>query len=133
MFPFFSAVGADIVVSVMDFYNLLFFTVLISGLIFTFPPFFVLLVKYNIANTRYLRNNRKYLYLVILVIALIVSPGGSPQGNILLFLPMVVLFEISIFFGKRYEKKIYRYQCKFCESPMKTDNTFCPACKKAQV
>ena len=62
MFPFFSAVGSELVVSIMDFYNVLFLTTLVTGLIFTFPVFLVLLVKYGIVGTNLLARNRRYLY-----------------------------------------------------------------------
>ena len=142
MFPFFTAVGAELIISIMDFYNLLFFTTVLTGLIFTFPAFFVLLVKYGVIGTDIFRRNRKYLYIVLLVLAMIVSPGSSPQGNVLLFVPMLILFELALFFARRYEEKgkVRRIRwfwkgpsCKYCGADLSTNSTFCPKCGKSQV
>lgn len=142
MFPFFTAVGAETVIALNDFYSLLFFTTLLSGLIFTFPPFLVLLVKYGIIGTDNLRNNRRYLYGILLILTLLFSPGGSPQENFLLFFPMLILFEIGLFFARRYEKagKVRQRKwfwqgenCKFCDAKIPSKSKFCPECKKSQV
>ncbi len=140
MFPFFTAVGAELWFSIMDFYNILFFTIIAMGLIFTIPVFFVLLVKFGVLHTSMFRRNRKYLYLGLLIAAMFISPGASPQGNLLLFLPLVALFEISLFFGKRYEKKGEIRQieifadpkCRFCQIQLQPATKFCPRCGRSQ-
>lgn len=140
MYPFFAAVGAELIFSIMDFYNILFFTIISMGLVFTLPVFFVLLVKYGIIHTDIFRKNRKYLYAGLVVLAMFISPGASPQGNLFLFLPLIVLLEISLFLGKRYEKQGNVHQigffsnpkCRFCKSDLVTNSTFCPACRRSQ-
>jgi len=142
MFPFFTAVGAEKIIALNDFYSLLFFTTLLSGFIFTFPPFLVLLVKYGIIGTDNLRNNRRYIYGILLILTLLFSPGGSQQENFLLFFPMLILFEIGLFFARRYEKagKVRQRKwfwqgenCKFCDAKIPSSSRFCPECKKSQV
>ncbi len=142
MFPFFSAVGAELWFSIMDFYNVLFLTVIAAGLIFTIPAFFVLLVKYGVIKTAPFTKHRKYLYLGMVILAMFISPGASPQGDLFLFIPLVVLFEASIFLGKRYEKagrvrhiSLFSTEpkCKYCGSEMPSNSTFCSQCQKAQV
>ncbi len=93
MFPFFSAVGAELMFSIIDFYNLFFFTIVISGFIFTIPPFFVLLVKFNIIKTSMFKNKRKWIYIGMGIAALFISPGATPQGDLVLFLALAGLFE----------------------------------------
>jgi len=110
MFPFFTVVGAELVFSIMDFYSLLFLTVVSTAAIFTFPAFFVLLVKLGIIHTDTFRQNRKYLYIGLIGLAMLISPGSSPLGNLFLFVPMAILFEIGLFFGKRHEKKKTKHQ-----------------------
>ena len=141
LFPFFTAVGAEPIISIMDFYNILFMTTIATGLIFTFPAFFVLLVKFGIIGTGIFRRNRRYLYLGLLILAMAISPGSSPQGNALLFIPMVLLFELGLLVARRYEKKgnVRRIQpfwqvpkCKFCGAVIASDSTFCKKCGRAQ-
>ena len=142
MFPFFSAVGAEMVISVMDFYTLIFIMTLITGLTFTFPAFFVLLVKYGIVGTDIFKRNRRYVYAAFFIIAMILTPdGGFPLGNLMIWIPMVLLMEIGILFAHRYEKKgeVCRVSwlsrgasCKFCRAAISADTTFCPDCGKSQ-
>jgi len=142
MFPFFSAVGAELVISVMDFYNLLFIITLVTGLTFTFPVFFVLLVKYGIVSTGIFTRNRTYLYAGLFILTMILTPdGGFPLGNLMMWAPMVLLMEIGIFFARRYEKKgeVRRFRwfperptCKFCGAEIDEQAIFCPKCDRSQ-
>jgi sec-independent protein translocase protein TatC len=141
MLPFFVAVGAEPIISIMDFYNLVLVTTILTGAMFTFPVFFVLLVKYGIIGTQMLTKNRKYLYVGLFIITALVTPDGGPLADIILFIPIVLLVEAGIFFARRYEKKgeirhprWFREEakCKFCGKTILTGTTFCPHCGKAQ-
>jgi sec-independent protein translocase protein TatC len=144
MFPFFSAVGAAMMFSIMDFYNILFFTIIVSGLIFTIPAFFVLLVKFGVINTNMFRNKRKYIYAGLVVAALFISPGATPQGDLVLFIALALLVEASLLIGRRYEGKtnvdiqkpatlklFSNPTCKFCQKEVESDASFCPTCKRS--
>lgn len=139
MFPFFSAVGAELMFSIMDFYNLLFFTIIISGFIFTIPPFFVMLVKFNIIKPSMFRNKRKWIYLGMGVAALFISPGATPQGDLVLFLALAGLFEASMLAARRYESNnsspsmLMAFlspprKCMFCQSEIDESTVFCSKC-----
>jgi len=142
MFPFFQALGAEFVISIMDFYTILFVMTLVTGLTFTFPAFFVLLVKYGIVGTDIVRRNRRYVYAAFFIIAMILTPdGGFPLGNLMIWTPMVLLMEIGILFARRYEKggEVRRVSwlpkrpsCKYCGAAISVGTTFCPKCGKAQ-
>jgi sec-independent protein translocase protein TatC len=146
MFPFFYAVGAELMLSLMDFYTMLFFTIIISGFLFTIPAFFLLLVKFNVINTAMFKRKRKWIYLGILVVALFVSPSASPQGDLILGIALAVLFEASIFAGKIIEHRKKNNSepklaswfsssptiCNFCNSKADSSKTvFCPNCKRS--
>ncbi len=77
--------------------------VLITGLLFTFPVFFVLLVQLGLLKTEWFSKQRKIIYVILLVIIAMLTPDPSPIDTILLYVPTVLLFEISIFIGKRIE------------------------------
>jgi sec-independent protein translocase protein TatC len=142
MFPFFTAVGAEMVISIMDFYTILFVTTIITGLAFTFPVYFVLLVKYGIVSTGIFTKNRRYIYAAFFIITMILTPdGGFPLGNLMIWIPMVLLMEIGILFARRYERKggVRRVSwlsrgasCKFCGASISADAAFCPQCGKSQ-
>jgi sec-independent protein translocase protein TatC len=139
MFPFFTAVGAEMVFSIMDFYNLLFFTIIVSGLIFTIPAFFVLLVKFGVIRTSMFSRKRKWIYLGIVILAMLISPGATPQGNLFLFVALMGLFEISMLIGRRFEHRTVLPQfslfpkqtCRFCDKEVDDKSSFCPNCNKS--
>jgi sec-independent protein translocase protein TatC len=86
------------------FFSLIGFTLLLCGLIFTLPTYIVLLVKANILKTESLTKNRKYLYGVLLILIAIVDPEPGLVTEGLIFIPLVILTEISIIIAKRIEK-----------------------------
>jgi sec-independent protein translocase protein TatC len=139
--PFFSIVGAEMVISVMDFYTMVFAVTLITGLMFTIPVFLILFVKYGIIGTKTLRKYRKYWYLIWFAITALITPDGGPIGDLILFIPTVMLLEAGILIARRYEKKgeIRRSRwfteeatCKFCGKIIPPDTAFCPYCGKSQ-
>ena len=105
MLPFFRLTGAVPIIYVMDFYSLVFVTTLTSGFSFTSPVFFVLLVRFGIVKTSYITTRRRYIYAALYIITAIVTPDGGPIADIALFVPMAILLELAVFFGKRYEEK----------------------------
>jgi len=141
MLPFFSAVGAEMVISIMDFYSLVLVTTLANGLFFTFPVFLVLLVKYGVFGTTVVTKNRKYVYTALLILTFLITPDGGHIGNFMLFAPMILLLEAGVVFARRYEKKseVRRPRwlrqgpkCKFCGETLKADVVFCSKCGRSQ-
>lgn len=143
-FPFFDAVNAVKLFPIMDFYNIVFLTIIVSGVLFTIPVFFVLLVKFNIVHTRMVTGKRKYIYAGLGVAAMFISPGATPAGDLYLFIALALLFEVSVIVGKRMEhrnelgtqsflqmKLFPSPTCRFCKSPTETNATFCPQCKRS--
>jgi len=147
MIPFFGITGALPIIHVIDFYNLVFITTLVSGFSFTMPVFFVLLVRFGILKTSSVTTRRKYVYAALYIVCAIVTPDGGPIADIALFVPMAILLEIAVFFGKRYEKagglrplvtekrpekRVY-LKCKFCGALLTSIDFFCPTCGKSRI
>jgi sec-independent protein translocase protein TatC len=143
-FPFYAAVGAVKMFPIMDFYSIFFTTIIISGLLFTIPVFFTLLVKFKIVKTKSITKNRKYIYAGLAIAAMLISPGATPLGDLYLFLALAVIFEASIFAGKRFEHKAPQISqpfiqktlfstpvCKYCNSLTVDNSSFCPQCKRS--
>jgi sec-independent protein translocase protein TatC len=138
--PFYNAVNAVELFPIMDFYNTVFFTVIISGILFMIPAFFVLLVKFGILHTKTVTKQRKYIYAGLAIAAMLISPGATPIGDLYLFLALLVLVEVSVFVGKRYEHKLGTANaqsllskwfsptksCKFCHSQIQEKPTLLP-------
>jgi sec-independent protein translocase protein TatC len=145
MIPFFTLTGSLPIINVMDFYNLVFITTLVSGFSFTMPVFFVLLVRFGIIKTSSVTTRRRYVYAALYIVTAIVTPDGGPIADIALFVPMAILLELAVFFGKRYEKdhqgggmmreasqKPVYTKCRFCGNLLATE-VFCPACGKSRL
>ena len=136
--------GALPIIHVIDFYNLVFITTLVSGFSFTMPVFFVLLVRFGILKTSSVTTRRKYVYAALYIVCAIVTPDGGPIADIALFVPMAILLEIAVFFGKRYEKEHPReltlreekqvfQKCRFCGELLTAKDVFCPACGNSRI
>ena len=87
-----------------EFFSLVGFALLTCGLLFTLPTFLVLLVKAGILKTKSLTGNRKYLYGGLVIIIALVDPDPGLVTEALVFLPLVILTEISILIAKRIER-----------------------------
>jgi sec-independent protein translocase protein TatC len=140
--PFFQAVGISTFIYADQFYNLVFFVIVLTGFAFTIPVFFVLLVKLHILGTKMLTKNRKYVWAAILVMTAIASPDGGPLADVALFVPIIILLEGAIWYAKRYEKgrvddqvttTLLEPMCNFCGGEMDPGGVFCSRCGKARI
>ncbi|UCE28512.1 MAG: twin-arginine translocase subunit TatC [Candidatus Bathyarchaeota archaeon] len=86
------------------FFSIVGFSLLLCGLVFTFPTYIVLLVKAGILKTRHITKNRKYLYGVLLIIIALLDPEPGLITEGFVFIPLVILTEISIIISRRIEK-----------------------------
>lgn len=81
-----------------------------SGLVFELPLLIILLTQLNLITANTLIKYRKYVILVIFIIAAIITPPDV-ISQVLLGVPMVLLYEISIWIakviGKRKKEKAY--------------------------
>lgn len=140
LFRFFTVVGAEQVISIMDFYNMVFVSTIFCGLTFTWPVFFVLLVRFGVVGTSMISKNRKYVYPGLFIVIMFITTDGGPLVDLMLLLPMVLLTEGAIFFGRRYEKSRpltsrparTTPRCKFCYAELELGKAFCEKCGRAQ-
>jgi sec-independent protein translocase protein TatC len=87
-------------------YLSLFVTFLLGfGLSCELPVFMFFLAKLGIVNSKMLVKQRRYAILVIFVIAAILTPSPDALSQILMALPLMFLYEVSIFVSKFVEKK----------------------------
>ena len=88
-----------------EFFSLVGTILLICGFIFTFPTYIYLLVKASILKTEQLTKNRKYLYGFILIGIAVLDPDPTMITEVVTFIPIVILMELTILISKRIEKK----------------------------
>ena len=63
------------------------------GLAFQFPVLLLLLARVGILNYRFLSSRRRWAVLLIVLFAIVATPGGDPLSSIVLSLVMYTLFE----------------------------------------
>lgn len=66
------------------------------GMIFELPVLLVVLTKVGIVTPEWLRQQRPYAVLVLVIIAAVVTPTTDPVNLFLLALPLLLLYELSI-------------------------------------
>jgi sec-independent protein translocase protein TatC len=72
-----------------------------TGLVFELPILVYLLSRIGMLTPNFLKKNRKYAVILILVIAGIITPSTDMFSQILVALPLYVLYEISISVARR--------------------------------
>ena len=79
-------------------------SVLSSGLIFELPILIFFLTKIGLVTPNFLRKNRKYSLVIVLSLAAIITPPDI-ASQIIVTIPIIVLYEISIFISNVVYKK----------------------------
>lgn len=78
--------------------------VLGSGVLFQLPVVIYFLTKMGLVSPSFLRKYRKHSIIVILIIAAVITPP-DPISQIVISLPLYLLFEISILISMRVERR----------------------------
>lgn len=73
------------------------------GLVFEMPMVVGLLSRLGIISSRFLIKNRKYIVLIIFIIAAIITPPDV-FSQVLIAIPMLLLYEISIILSRVIER-----------------------------
>lgn len=75
-----------------------------GGIAFELPVAIWLLTKLGIVNSRFLRKKRRYAVAIIFIAAAVITPTTDPFNMTLLALPMLALYEISIWISRWNQK-----------------------------
>lgn len=78
---------------------------LAAGVIFELPMISFFLTKLGILTPVFMRKYRKHSIVIILVLAAFLTPGTDPVSQIVLAVPLVLLYEISIFISQLSQRK----------------------------
>lgn len=87
--------------SIVSFMSVL---VLGTGLIFELPVLMYFLARIGLISSAFLKKYRKYAFIIILIIAAIVTPPDI-VSQVILTIPLYMLFEMGVFITKRVEKQ----------------------------
>jgi sec-independent protein translocase protein TatC len=79
-------------------------SVLASGLIFELPVIMYFLTKVGLVTPEFLRKNRKYSLVFILIISALITPPDI-ASQVIVAIPVLVLYEVSILISKLVLRK----------------------------
>jgi len=88
-----------------EYMSIIISVMLAAGLIFELPMISFFLTKLGILTPQFMRRYRKHSVVVIMIAAAILTPGTDPVSQIILAVPLVLLYEVSIFISKLSLKK----------------------------
>jgi sec-independent protein translocase protein TatC len=71
------------------------------GLLFVFPVLIVGAVKLGIVSPEVLGRSRRIAVLIIFVVAAVLTPSPDPASQVLLAVPLLLLYEGSLWFSRR--------------------------------
>ncbi|HOY33108.1 MAG TPA: twin-arginine translocase subunit TatC [Bacteroidales bacterium] len=75
------------------------------GLVFELPALIFFLAKTGLIHVGFLRKNRKYSIIIVLILAAIITPSTDAFTMMMVALPLYLLYEMSILIARRVEKK----------------------------
>jgi len=76
-----------------------------AGLVFELPMISFFLTKLGILTPQFMRKYRRHAIVIIFIAAAFLSPGTDPISQIILAVPLIILYEISIIISKYSRKK----------------------------
>ncbi len=107
-FAFFVSFSTDFLKPMISFKEYLGLTLkflLAFGLSFEMPVFIFFLAKLGIVNAKMLAKQRRYAILIIFIAAAILTPSPDAISQLLMALPLMVLYEVSIFVARFARRK----------------------------
>ncbi|MGE5400651.1 MAG: twin-arginine translocase subunit TatC [Ignavibacteriales bacterium] len=76
-----------------------------AGVVFELPMLSFFLSKIGILKPRLMKHYRKHAIVVIMILSAFLTPGTDPVSQLVLAVPLVFLYEISIFVSKMSQRK----------------------------
>jgi len=75
------------------------------GIVFQLPVLLIFLAKIGLVNSKFLKTHWRYAILLISIVAAIGTPTNDPFTFVMMFVPMCLLYFVSIWLVKLVEKK----------------------------
>ena len=88
-----------------DYISLISTMTLVTGIVFELPILVYFLTRIGIFTPGFMRKYRRHAIVVILIIAAIITPSPDVMSQLIVFTPLYLLYEISIFVSARVVKK----------------------------
>jgi len=104
-FATFGSPGIENMIAITDYMSFVLTMILLCGLVFELPMISYFLARFGILTPAFMRHYRRHAILAILIVAAVVTPTTDPITMTVFSLPMIVLYEISIFIAAAAKRK----------------------------
>ena len=88
-----------------EYMNIIISVMLGAGLVFELPMISFFLTKLGILKPEYMRKYRRHAIVFIMIAAAFLTPGTDPVSQVVLAIPLLLLYEISILISKLAVRK----------------------------
>jgi sec-independent protein translocase protein TatC len=88
-----------------DYIDTLTSLILGCGIAFELPVLAYVLSKLGLITPHFLKNYRKYAFVIILIVAAVITPSPDWTSQTIVAVPLIILYEISIVISKRVDKQ----------------------------
>jgi sec-independent protein translocase protein TatC len=105
---FFAAFGTQEIsnnIAINEYFSFVISVILTAGIVFELPMVSFFLSKLGILTPEFMRKYRRHAIVIILILAGILTPGPDIVSQLLLGVPLFLLYEISILISKIASKK----------------------------
>jgi sec-independent protein translocase protein TatC len=105
---FFAGFGSSLIknnIAVQDYVSFFLGTLLTAGIVFELPFISYILSKVGLLTPAFMRFYRKHAIVVMLIIAAIVTPSTDMVTQLVIAIPMILLYELSIFISADVQRK----------------------------
>jgi sec-independent protein translocase protein TatC len=88
-----------------DYIDTLTSLILGCGIAFELPVLAYVLSKLGLITPQFLKSYRKYAFVIILIVAAVITPSPDWTSQTIVAVPLIILYEISIVISKRVDKQ----------------------------
>jgi sec-independent protein translocase protein TatC len=88
-----------------EYISIIISVMLAAGVVFELPMISFFLTKLGILTPAFMKKYRRHSIVVILILAAFLTPGADPVSQVVLAVPLALLYEISILISKLSVKK----------------------------
>jgi sec-independent protein translocase protein TatC len=96
----YGSVRFEPMITLQSYVSLVLIMLLLSGLLFELPLVIIFLNRIGMLSRETLKKNRFYFYVFAFILSGIVTPTTDAITQTILAVPLIILYEISIFFAK---------------------------------
>ncbi len=98
--------GFELLVTASSYYGLLTWATLGVGIAFEFPLILLILIYLEVLTPETLAKYRRHAFVLFLIISALVTPTPDPVTFLFLAIPLYILYEISIWFGRKVRDRV---------------------------